>query len=300
MATRSYVIPDLDDDDNNESESLNLFSKRIKTTDNSSTINETTLTSNIPLNTINDTEFSTNSQVSSSYSSSSLLVHSRQRGNPLLKYFRQVKWEYSDMILGGADYSMSRSSCALFLSLRYHTLNPNYIYDRLKSIKLPYQLKILLVQCDLNDPSQSLKELARLCILYDLTLLVSWNDEESAKYLETYRIMEGKSAETLMDVQQHQSTDYLTKFIDMITQVKSVNKTDAQTLLHAFGSLESILNASNEQLCVCPGLGTLKAQRLYQSFNQSFKRQKQKQKLNKQEKNFDDEQIDLGNIDEDF
>jgi DNA excision repair protein ERCC-1 len=204
------------------------------------------------------------------------------------------------MILGGADYSMSRSSCALFLSLRYHTLNPNYIYDRLKSTKLPYQLKILLVQCDLNDPSQSLKELARLCILYDLTLLVSWNDEESAKYLETYRIMEGKSAETLMDAQQHQSTDYLTKFIDMITQVKSVNKTDAQTLLHAFGSLESILNASNEQLCVCPGLGTLKAQRLYQSFNQPFKRQKQKIKINKSEKNFVDEQFDLGNIDEDF
>jgi len=300
MATRSYVIPDLDDDDNNESESLNLFSKRIKTDNSSTTINETTSTSTIPLNTNNDTELLTNSQVSSSYSSSSLLVHSRQRGNPLLKHLRQVKWEYSDMILGGADYSMSRSSCALFLSLRYHTLNPNYIYDRLKSIKLPYQLKILLVQCDLNDPSQSLKELARLCILYDLTLLVSWNDEESAKYLETYRIMEGKSAENLMDTQQHQSTDYLTKFIDMITQVKSVNKTDAQTLLHAFGSLESILNASNEQLCVCPGLGTLKAQRLYQSFNQPFKRQKQKIKINKSEKNFDDEQFDLGNIDEDF
>ena len=113
--------------------------------------------------------------------------------------------------------------------------------------------------------------------------------------------MEGKSAETLMDTQQHQSTDYLTKFTDMITQVKSVNKTDAQTLLHAFGSLETILNASNEQLCVCPGLGSLKAQRLYQSFNQSFKRQKQKTlKITKQEKNFDDEQLDLSNIDEDF
>ena len=37
MATRSYVIPDLDDD--NESESLNLFSKRAKT-DNSSITNE--------------------------------------------------------------------------------------------------------------------------------------------------------------------------------------------------------------------------------------------------------------------
>jgi hypothetical protein len=46
MATRSYAIPDLDDD--NEIESLNLFSKRQKT-DNSSTINETVSSSSIPL-----------------------------------------------------------------------------------------------------------------------------------------------------------------------------------------------------------------------------------------------------------
>ncbi|CAF0821439.1 unnamed protein product [Rotaria sordida] len=311
MATRSYVIPDLDDDDDdhNKRESPNLFSKRIKT-DDSSTINETKSSSIIPSNPIQEKDSSISSVRPSSGavpSSSSLLVHSRQRGNPLLKHIRQVKWEYSDMILGGADYSMSRSSCALYLSLRYHQLNPNYIYDRLKSNKLPYQLKILLVQCDLTEPSQSLKELARLSIIYDLTLVVSWNDEESAKYLETYKIIEGKSAENLMDLQQYQSTDYLTKFIDMITQVKSINKTDGQTLLHGFGSLDKILNSSNEQLCVCPGLGQLKAQRLYQSFNQPFKRQKQKTiQINKQDKVSDDKHFhdqthfDLSNIDEDL
>ena len=107
--------------------------------------------------------------------------------------------------------------------------------------------------------------------------------------------MEGKSAENLLDTQQHQSNDYLTKYTEMITQVKSVNKSDAQTLLHAFGSLESILNATNEQLTVCPGLGALKAQRLFQSFNQPFKRikQKQMQKTNTQ-------QLDLSNFDEEF
>ena len=284
MASRAYVIPDLDDEDD-QNQSINLFSKRLKT-DNST----------IPIETVQEPEPSTSSTTSiPSSSSSSLLVHSRQRGNPLLKHFRQVKWEYSDTILGGADYSMSRSSCALFLSLRYHTLNPNYIYDRLKSTKIPYQLKILLVQCDVTEPSQSLKELARLCILYEFTLLVSWTDEESARYLETYKIMEGKSAENLLDTQQHQSNDYLTKYTEMITQVKSVNKSDAQTLLHAFGSLESILNATNEQLTVCPGLGALKAQRLFQSFNQPFKRikQKQMQKTNTQ-------QLDLSNFDEEF
>ena len=209
-STRSYLIPDLDDDDVDQPS--NLFSKRIKT-DQTTLPNEIeSSSSTVPL--VTPTTFVLPP------ASSSLLVHSRQRGNPLLKHLRQVKWEYSDTILGGADYSMSRSSCALFLSLRYHQLNPNYIYDRLKSSKFPYQLKILLVQCDTNDPAQSLKELARLGILYDLTLLVSWTEEESAKYLETYRIMEGKSADNLMDTQQHQSNDYLTKFLEMITQVE--------------------------------------------------------------------------------
>ena len=68
-----------------------------------------------------------------------------------------------------------------------------------------------------------------------------------------------------------------------------MNKTDGQTLLHAFGSFESILNATNEQLCVCPGLGSLKAHRLYQSFNQPFQRKKFRKF---EEKNFDDEQFD--------
>ncbi|CAF1484230.1 unnamed protein product [Rotaria magnacalcarata] len=129
MATHSYVIRDLDDDDDNDDnsnqrESLNLFSKRMKIDDLSKN-NDTHSYESNPSNPIPETDSSTSSirPSPSIPSSSSLLVHSRQRGNPLLKHIRQVKWEYSDMILGGADYSMSRSSCALYLSLRYHQLN---------------------------------------------------------------------------------------------------------------------------------------------------------------------------------
>ena len=245
MANHCYVIPELDDDA--PSDAHKLFPKRAKLDSVPEHVNAEKLIGS--LSSVNNAvdvpreEEENRSLIDLSYpaevisssttipsssipSSSSLLVHSRQRGNPLLKHFRQVKWEYSDTILGGADYSMSRSSCALYLSLRYHSLNPNYIYDRLKSSKLPYQLKILLVQCDVTEPSESLKELARLCILYEFTLLLSWSDEESARFLETYRIMEGKSAENLMDgqhQQQQQSNDYLSKLIDMLTQVSAAD-----------------------------------------------------------------------------
>lgn len=44
------------------------------------------------------------------------------------------------------DYEMGATTCALFLSIRYHNLNPNYIHDRLKQLGHQYELRVLLVQ----------------------------------------------------------------------------------------------------------------------------------------------------------
>ncbi len=50
-----------------------------------------------------------------------LYVHEVQRGNPLLAHIKNVKWSFSKDIV--PDYAMS-SSCALFLSLKYHFRHP--------------------------------------------------------------------------------------------------------------------------------------------------------------------------------
>lgn len=76
-----------------------------------------------------------------------LLVNPRQKGNPLLKSVRNVPWEYDDIV---PDYQMGVSSCALFLSLRYHNLNPDYIHERLKLLGQKYELRVLLVQVSYN------------------------------------------------------------------------------------------------------------------------------------------------------
>ena len=65
-------------------------------------------------------------------SSGSILVNSRQRGNPVLKNIRNVTWEFVDDI--SPDFQLGQSCIALFLSVRYHTLQPSYIHDRLKAI----------------------------------------------------------------------------------------------------------------------------------------------------------------------
>uniref|UniRef100_A0A8D3AC68 ERCC1-like central domain-containing protein n=1 Tax=Scophthalmus maximus TaxID=52904 RepID=A0A8D3AC68_SCOMX len=161
-------------------------------------------------------------------SGSSIVVSPRQRGNPILKFVRSVPWEFAEVV---PDYVLGHTTCALFLSLRYHNLNPNYIHDRLKQLGQTFTLRVLLVQVDVKDPHHALKELARICIMADCTLILAWSPEEAGRYLETYKSYEKKPADLL---KEQVEKDYLSKVTDCLTTVKSVNKTDAITLLSTF------------------------------------------------------------------
>lgn len=209
-------------------------------------------------------------------SSSSLIVSQRQRGNPLLKQIRNVTWEFGDIV---ADYQMSPVRCALFLSLRYHAINPEYIHERLKKLGHSYELRVLLVQCDVKDPQHALRELASIALLSDCTLLVAWSTEAAARYLETYKSYEDKPPDLIMEKTER---DFIGRVTDTLTTVKKVNKTDATTLLATFGTMKGIVETSKEDLGLCPGLGPQKAQRLYDVFHEPFlKANKQAKKPDK-------------------
>lgn len=59
-----------------------------------------------------------------------LLVNRRQQGNPLLQHIRNVRWQFADIL---PDYQMGLSTCALFLSLKFHMLHPDYVAFRFGS-----------------------------------------------------------------------------------------------------------------------------------------------------------------------
>ncbi|XP_058249568.1 DNA excision repair protein ERCC-1 [Hemibagrus wyckioides] len=204
-------------------------------------------------------------------SGNSIIVSPRQRGNPILKFVRSVPWEFGEVV---PDYVLGRTTCALFLSVRYHTLNPNYIHERLKQLGQTFTLRVLLVQVDVKDPHHALKELARICIMADCTLILAWSPEEAGRYLETYKSYEKKPADLL---KEQVEKDYLSKVTDCLTTVKSINKTDAITLLSTFSSLGGIINASKEELVLCPGLGPQKARRLYDVLHQPFLKSNKKE-----------------------
>ncbi|PNI89106.1 ERCC1 isoform 5, partial [Pan troglodytes] len=54
-------------------------------------------------------------------------------------------------------------------------LHPDYIHGRLQSLGKNFALRVLLVQVDVKDPQQALKELAKMCILADCTLILAWS-----------------------------------------------------------------------------------------------------------------------------
>lgn len=86
--------------------------------------------------------------------SHAILVNPKQRGNPLLKSISNVVWEFEDIV---PDYVVGRTACILFLSLRYHNLNPDYIHNRLKLLGKMFELRVLLVQVDTKVSIEALK-----------------------------------------------------------------------------------------------------------------------------------------------
>ena len=72
-----------------------------------------------------------------------LLVSTRQRGNPLLSSIRQVAWEYADI---RPDYIMTPTSAAVFISIRYHLLHPQYVFKRMRELRSEFELRVLLIQ----------------------------------------------------------------------------------------------------------------------------------------------------------
>lgn len=187
-----------------------------------------------------------------------------QKGNSVLQHIVNVPWEYGDTV---ADYEVCKTACAFFLSIRYHKLHPNYIYDRLKEVGKLYSLRILLVLIDSGDFSKTLRELTRVSVALNFTIVLAWSNEEAGRYLETFKAFENKSADA---IQAKAGDSTLEKLHAVLSQVRAVNKTDSLTLATQFSTVADILCAEQADLLLCPGFGPQKAQRFTEAMNSCF------------------------------
>uniref|UniRef100_A0A182MJC1 DNA excision repair protein ERCC-1 n=1 Tax=Anopheles culicifacies TaxID=139723 RepID=A0A182MJC1_9DIPT len=196
-----------------------------------------------------------------------ILVNPKQRGNPLLKAIQNIPWEYDDIV---PDYVVGASACVLFLSLRYHNLNPDYIHARLKQLGKMYELRVLLVQIDISEPQNALKHLTRICLLADLTLMLAWNADEAGRIVEKYKLFENRPPDWIMERAEKYPHE---KLVRALTTIKPVNQTDAMILLQNYGTLGKLINTTEEKLSMCSGLGPRKVKKLHKTFSENFRKQ---------------------------
>jgi DNA excision repair protein ERCC-1 len=100
-----------------------------------------------------------------------------------------------------------------------------------------------------------------------MTMILAWSEQEAARYLETFKAFESKDAST---IQKKKEVTFSEQVVDALGCIRSVNKTDAATLTSQFGNLRKVMNASIDDIRLCPGIGEKKARRLHEAFNKPF------------------------------
>lgn len=183
---------------------------------------------------------------------SAILVSTRQKGNPILNHVKSLPWEYSDI---PCDYVLGATTCALFLSLKYHRLHPEYVYSRIRQLGKLYNLRILLTMVDITNHEEALKELSKTSMINNLTLILCWSSQEAGRYIELFKSYEHASASS---IRAHQAETYKESLTEFVTTPRTINKTDAASLISNFGSLRAAVNAQPEELALVPGWGEKK------------------------------------------
>ncbi|GAM87758.1 hypothetical protein ANO11243_057850 [Dothideomycetidae sp. 11243] len=205
-------------------------------------------------------------------SASAILVSPRQKGNPALGHIKSVGWEYSDI---PADFVLGATTCALFLSLKYHRLHPEYIYTRIKALGGRYNLRLVLVLVDIDNHEDPLRELSKTSLINNVTIILSWSSQEAGRYLELYKNYEHAAPTSIKGIQ---STTYSDQLVDFVTVPRGINKTDAVSLVATFGSIRTAVNARPEELSLISGWGEKKVQRWSKAVRDPFRATKAKKR----------------------
>eukprot|EP00656_Telonema_subtile_P038412 TRINITY_DN4325_c0_g1_i3.p1 TRINITY_DN4325_c0_g1~~TRINITY_DN4325_c0_g1_i3.p1 ORF type:complete len:219 (-),score=50.92 TRINITY_DN4325_c0_g1_i3:149-805(-) len=162
-------------------------------------------------------------------------VNNCQKSNPVLKHIRNVKWAFAEDL--SVDFQLGKQSCALFLSMQYHLLHPEYIDTRIRRVERHFLLRLIVCSVDVENTDEVLQGLIKLAYDNNFTLVLVWSAEEAARYLETYKAYEHKPADM---IKAKVDPSYFAQLTDVLTSIRSINKTDVYTLASTFGSLKTL------------------------------------------------------------
>ncbi|KAG7896076.1 hypothetical protein KL905_004634 [Ogataea polymorpha] len=206
-------------------------------------------------------------------------INQNQTGNPLLQSLKQVAYEFNAKVKD-VDYLINSHCVVVFLSLRYHKLHPEYIYNKIK--KITYNgsnrrvNRILMVLVDIDNSNDSIRELNKLCLFNELNLVLAWSFQQCADYLTFLKQCELNVGNQLIKGAVKTDSiandaDYYQRIVDMMTSIRSINKTDSIKLISRFKSFKNLCEEANEyNLEEISGMGHNKIERLLKVINDPF------------------------------
>lgn len=153
-------------------------------------------------------------------------------------------------------------------SLMYHRAKPYYIHERIQKLGRSFDLRVLLVMNDVHDSQTDIRDLSRMALINDLTIVMAWTNEEAANYIEMYKLFEKKPPDA---IRGRPRVEYAQQIEMLLTSVDKVNKTDVVTLTSHLGSLDSIVRTPADTLACLTGFGPAKVRNLREAFHQPFR-----------------------------
>ena len=228
-----------------------------------------------PASTIPTSHYKSSPQLKTNVQTFNQIQVSRsQTGNPLLEHltFYQMNGKIKDV-----DYVINSKCVVLFLSLRYHKLHPEYIYNKLKKVTYnhPDTLRVLLLYVDVDDFQDTVRELNKLALFNSLTLVLGWTHEQCANYLQNLKAVEKEASKRIIQGSRTKDDEvlgndakFLERLVESLASINSVTQRDSQSLLAEYGSLRAVAGAPGEQLQTLSGLGATKVQRLLAAFHE--------------------------------
>lgn len=193
-----------------------------------------------------------------------IIVSRTQRGNPVLEHIKDVRLIEEKGLK--VDYVTSQTTGVLFLSMKYHNVRPDYIFQRIAKLKNAYKLRVLLVKKDETNVLNTVKELTSISLDNNLTMVVVSSDEEAAAYLGELWKRSGTRGTT---IQGRVKDDYKEQLYNVLTKIPTINKSDVVQLSGNFGSLRNILRSA-DNLDELPRFGQTKARHFHNAVNEPF------------------------------
>ena len=109
-------------------------------------------------------------------------VSKGQQGNVLLRHFKNRGWTFAET---DPDFVIGERACVVFVSLKYHLLQPEYVKTRISELQC-FDICIVLCLIDAEDVFATLHSINRAAGMGACPLVCAWSAEEAARYVEFF------------------------------------------------------------------------------------------------------------------